>query len=187
MASLGSLLLMIGLCACASGNVKVAPVETVSSTILEADYVSIGGGHDIKRIPLDAEINAWINTISESSDEEPKPGFWYPFIDDMHGDSIKLSTSLGTNIDVLEILTYPEGLNISGVPISTDIVRICGPEHEIKCGDIRSRTSEVALPIKEFRKAIHGIRYFAIGGIVLPSEPGSEPKSFMALLHNQAG
>lgn len=89
-----------------------------------------------------------------------------------------------TTFDVLEIPTYPDGLDDAGVPISAEIHPLCGPEAAVPCEDVAWGASGVRIPLDAVEASIEGTEYYAIGGIRLRTGSSSHPDSFMALVRH---
>ncbi|MCT9002946.1 hypothetical protein [Microbacterium memoriense] len=92
-------------------------------------------------------------------------------------------TTNDRDFDVLEVLTYPEGLDENGVPISVVVHPLCGAQAHASCADLVSGATGVRMPLNVVRTAIADTEYFALGGVLVPPK-GQAPESFMALLKN---
>lgn len=129
--------------------------------------IGIGAQDRLTWVPVDDEITRWLNTIDDSDESlppVPNPDAWHWFRMPSAGASVVFETGIETTFDVLEIISYPDGLDDAGVPISTDGVQI---------------------PLTVIERAIGETEYYAIGGIMLPIGD-SHPDSFMVLMRNES-
>lgn len=149
--------------------------------------ISVGTEGGLVDVPVDDELMTWLNTIDNSGEgwpPVPEPDAWHSFEMPSAEDSVVFDTGIQTTFDVLEILSYPDGLDDEGVPISTVVHPLCGPQADVSCKDLAWGTSGVQIPLDLVEAAPASTEYYAIAGVLLPTE-GSHPDSFMALLRNQ--
>lgn len=166
--------------ACSAAEVSEAPSPGVAEAPRE-EFVYIDDGSSRKQFEFDSVITEWLNSGSDHGDD-PTPGEWHLYKDDLAEEYIVLGTSTDARIDLLEIVSYPEGLDRDGIPLSPRVVGLCGPGESVGCADIATNGSEITLPTRNWRQAVEDTEYFAIGGILLPDEAGADPQSFMALV-----
>lgn len=145
--------------------------------------ISVGGSHDVVEVPVDEDITTWLNTIDDNTTATtpvPDPDDWNLFVMPATDELVIIDADVDTPFDLLEILTYPDGLDDQGVPITTQVHPLCGPQGDTSCAELTEKETQVSIPADLIRSAIDGIEYFAIGGICLPNGD-SHPDSFMAL------
>ncbi len=128
----------------------------------------------------------WLNTVDASKASHvpvPKADAWQEFDASSVGEWITFEATNHRSFDVLEILSYPEGLDQNGVPVATVVHPLCGPQAQSSCADLAWGAAGVRVSDHLMQAAVANTEYFAIGGILLPPQ-GEAPESFMALLRN---
>lgn len=161
--------------------------EGDSNADAERFTLGIGIAGDLEEVAVDAEVTRWLNSVDASdSSAPPVPAAdaWQWFEMPRSADVIVFDTGRETSFDVLELLTYPEGLDPSGIPITVKITPLCGPQAEVSCANASSGPTSVEISHQLIEESLDGVDYFAVGGIMLPLAD-AHPDSFMALLRNE--
>ena len=145
--------------------------------------ISISGEHDLVKVPIDQNITTWLNTVDDKATvTAPVPDLsdWNSFAMPATDEILFIDAQVDTPFDLLEILAYPDGLDPQGIPITTEVHPLCGPQADTSCVELAENETKVGVDAELVRSAIEGSEYFAIGGIFLP-DGDSHPDSFMAL------
>jgi hypothetical protein len=144
----------------------------------------LGTQDRLVQVPVDDEITTWLNTIDDAGESvppAPNPEAWQWFTMPSADPSVVFDTGIETNLDVLEILSYPDGLDEAGVPVSIEVHPLCGPQADETCLDAAWGKSGVRISLAVVERAIRDTEYYALGGIMLPIGD-SHPDSFMVLM-----
>ncbi len=180
-----AMLLVLGGCSSPSDveENQTDPPASAAPSIMSDIVVSSGDAS--RTLEVHREVTAWMNDVTTLGEYPPVPTAeaWQDFAMTTGGEEVVFKVDDDRELDVLEILTYPEGLDAAGEPISTVVNPMCGPQAAVSCRDASSSDGDVRIAAERLAAAVEGIEYYAVGGVVL-HDARPEPEGFMVLVKN---
>lgn len=120
-------------------------------------------------VESDAHLTNWLNVPNE--EEPPSPSEWKDF--EYRGGTVEVEFSNCDKVDLLQVISYPGGVDSDGMPLSAEYTHICGGSDGRVCegsswGDTRQIIRE-----DEMKTALQISHWIALSPICLSEAEGS--------------